>query len=71
MEENEQFNLTIDLSSLPSNISVSNQVTVTIVDDDGTYVNNLKNIASIFLCVILDLAGIPSLKITTASVIIC
>ena len=35
MEENENFNLTIDPSSLSSDITVINQATVTIVDDDG------------------------------------
>ena len=38
-ESNENFMITIDPSSLPSNVSVGDpgQVTVTIVDNDGKY----------------------------------
>ena len=38
LEENENFNLIISTSSLPSHVTVTNphQATVTIVDNDGT-----------------------------------
>ena len=37
LEDNETFNLTINPSSLPSEVSTSNpaQVTITVVDDEG------------------------------------
>ena len=40
-ESNENFMITIDPSSLPSNVTVGDprQVTVTIVDNDGKYFN--------------------------------
>ena len=40
LEGNENFNLTIMASSLPSRVSIGNpaQATVTIVDNDGNYI---------------------------------
>ena len=41
LEDDENFSLTIDPSSLPSNVTADNpsQATVTIVDNDGMYVH--------------------------------
>ena len=42
LEDDENFFLTIDSSSLPSNVTVNNlsQATVTILDNDGKYLFN-------------------------------
>ena len=58
LEDDENFSLTIDTSSLPSNVTVDNpsQATVTIVDNDGTYISSIMNIVIIFhlsLCMLL------------------
>ena len=45
LEDDETFNLTINPTSLPSEVSINNpaQVTVTIVDDEGNwYCNNVN-----------------------------
>ena len=47
LEDDENFLLTIDTSSLPNNVTVDNpsQATVTIVDNDGMYISsNITNI---------------------------
>ena len=45
LEDDETFNLTIDSSSLPSNVIVdkSGIATVTILNDDGKYIKITKN----------------------------
>ena len=40
LEDNERFNLTLELSVNASDVDID-QVTVTIVDDDGEYMHSL------------------------------